>query len=517
MLVIFPFEETFYRERGVDAEFVGHPSRRAATARDLPRSLRRPARPRPRQDLDRPPARQPLERDPRQPPALHELAMSDLIATAAAETPSTATIPHPVDPAATPATSSCSQSPPPSNRRLRLHQRPQPRAPQILWPKLNHPFNSRARRPRSPPSRPRLRRRQRHSHRPGRHHRQPLRRRLPGLTAHLRPRQTPRPLSRRVPRHDRRRRQPARRHGQPHRRPPHRPRAPPATTSPPKRRRRPRPAARRHPRAPRPDRRPRRAPHSLLPREPRLAPGHSLRSSRVADIVVDLSTPRPAVTRSPNTQLRLNLKTHSRRTSTSAVAVAIGCVFSECAEDRHASPASIASLGPSALASVDLPCRGLHSRFRDRRHPRAPADQHHRLRHQRRPRPGHRPPHRDRRRHLHRARRPHQRHLRPQQRPADHQAHRRRGQALTLRAHRRRLHRPRHASPPRSPRAPPPPGPSSTTAPSRVDTSPVEGIKLAAIADPISILLYPGRWFPIPTGLFTDRFTAEIHITRPRR
>ncbi len=46
------------------------------------------------------------------------------------------------------------------------------------------------------------------------------------------------------------------------------------------------------------------------------------------------------------------------------------------------------------------------------------------------------------------------------------------------------------------------------------DTSPVEGIKLAAIADPVSILLYPGAWFPI-TGLFTDRFTAEMHITVP--
>ena len=45
------------------------------------------------------------------------------------------------------------------------------------------------------------------------------------------------------------------------------------------------------------------------------------------------------------------------------------------------------------------------------------------------------------------------------------------------------------------------------------DTSPVEGIKLAAVADPISILLYPGRWFPM-TGLFTNRFTAEMHITR---
>jgi len=46
------------------------------------------------------------------------------------------------------------------------------------------------------------------------------------------------------------------------------------------------------------------------------------------------------------------------------------------------------------------------------------------------------------------------------------------------------------------------------------DTSPVEGIKLAAVADPVSILLYPGRWFPM-TGLFTDRFTAEMHITVP--
>ncbi|WP_158791574.1 M1 family aminopeptidase [Granulicella sp. L60] len=46
------------------------------------------------------------------------------------------------------------------------------------------------------------------------------------------------------------------------------------------------------------------------------------------------------------------------------------------------------------------------------------------------------------------------------------------------------------------------------------DTSPVEGIKMAAIEDPISILLYPGRWFPM-TGLFTDRFTAEIRVRVP--
>ena len=48
------------------------------------------------------------------------------------------------------------------------------------------------------------------------------------------------------------------------------------------------------------------------------------------------------------------------------------------------------------------------------------------------------------------------------------------------------------------------------------DTSPVEGIKLAAIADPVSILLYAGRWFPLATpGLFTNRFTAEMHIHVP--
>src|ERR1700751_414426 len=46
------------------------------------------------------------------------------------------------------------------------------------------------------------------------------------------------------------------------------------------------------------------------------------------------------------------------------------------------------------------------------------------------------------------------------------------------------------------------------------DTSPVEGIKLAAVEDPISILLYPGRWFPM-TGLYTNRFTAEIRVRVP--
>jgi Peptidase family M1 domain/Tetratricopeptide repeat-like domain len=48
-------------------------------------------------------------------------------------------------------------------------------------------------------------------------------------------------------------------------------------------------------------------------------------------------------------------------------------------------------------------------------------------------------------------------------------------------------------------------------------TSPVDGIKFVQVADPVSILLYAGRWFPISMpGLFTDRFTAETHITVPR-
>jgi hypothetical protein len=49
-----------------------------------------------------------------------------------------------------------------------------------------------------------------------------------------------------------------------------------------------------------------------------------------------------------------------------------------------------------------------------------------------------------------------------------------------------------------------------------VDTSPVDGIDFAQVGDPISFLLYPGRWFPIAMpGLYTDRFTAEIHVTVP--
>jgi aminopeptidase N/predicted negative regulator of RcsB-dependent stress response len=46
------------------------------------------------------------------------------------------------------------------------------------------------------------------------------------------------------------------------------------------------------------------------------------------------------------------------------------------------------------------------------------------------------------------------------------------------------------------------------------EEGPVEGLKLATVADPISYLLYAGRWFPM-VGYLTDRFTAEIHVQVP--
>jgi len=46
------------------------------------------------------------------------------------------------------------------------------------------------------------------------------------------------------------------------------------------------------------------------------------------------------------------------------------------------------------------------------------------------------------------------------------------------------------------------------------EDGPVQGLKLAAIQEPISYLLYPARWFPM-TGYMTDRFTAEMHIRVP--
>jgi len=46
------------------------------------------------------------------------------------------------------------------------------------------------------------------------------------------------------------------------------------------------------------------------------------------------------------------------------------------------------------------------------------------------------------------------------------------------------------------------------------EDGPVEGLKLAAIQEPVTYLLYPARWFPT-SGYLTDRFTAEIHIRVP--
>ena len=47
------------------------------------------------------------------------------------------------------------------------------------------------------------------------------------------------------------------------------------------------------------------------------------------------------------------------------------------------------------------------------------------------------------------------------------------------------------------------------------EDGPVEGLKLAAIQEPITYLLYASRWFPT-TGFLTDRFTAEIHFRVPQ-
>ncbi len=42
----------------------------------------------------------------------------------------------------------------------------------------------------------------------------------------------------------------------------------------------------------------------------------------------------------------------------------------------------------------------------------------------------------------------------------------------------------------------------------------VEGLKLVSVADPVSYLLYAGRWFPM-VGYSTDRFTADVHVYLP--
>jgi aminopeptidase N len=47
------------------------------------------------------------------------------------------------------------------------------------------------------------------------------------------------------------------------------------------------------------------------------------------------------------------------------------------------------------------------------------------------------------------------------------------------------------------------------------EDGPIEGLKLAAIQEPITYLLYAARWFPT-TGYMTDRFTAEMHIRVPQ-
>ena len=47
------------------------------------------------------------------------------------------------------------------------------------------------------------------------------------------------------------------------------------------------------------------------------------------------------------------------------------------------------------------------------------------------------------------------------------------------------------------------------------ENQPVEGLKLAYVGDPVSYLLYAGRWFPVSTYQ-VDRFTAQLDITVPQ-
>jgi len=47
------------------------------------------------------------------------------------------------------------------------------------------------------------------------------------------------------------------------------------------------------------------------------------------------------------------------------------------------------------------------------------------------------------------------------------------------------------------------------------EDGPIEGLKLAAIQEPITFLLYASRWFPT-TGYTTDRYTMELHIRVPQ-
>jgi Peptidase family M1 domain/Tetratricopeptide repeat len=47
------------------------------------------------------------------------------------------------------------------------------------------------------------------------------------------------------------------------------------------------------------------------------------------------------------------------------------------------------------------------------------------------------------------------------------------------------------------------------------DDGPIEGLKLAAIQEPITYLFYPARWFP-STSYLVNRFTAQMHIRVPQ-
>lgn len=94
MLVIFPFEETFYRDRGVDAEFIGHPLLQNASNAPVFAQNRAENRLIYAEKYGLDPGKTWIALLPGSRwkelranlPSLHELAMSDLIATAASET-----------------------------------------------------------------------------------------------------------------------------------------------------------------------------------------------------------------------------------------------------------------------------------------------------------------------------------------------------------------------------------------------------------------------------------------------
>ena len=173
MLVIFPFEQSFYRNRHVDATFVGHP------LAELPLP-----------SISREAYAAHYNLDPAKPwiallPGSRWREIESNLPTMvemACRFPQNAEYILPV-------ASTIDRARLADFTAGWITHYPSSLSPSSLFPALHPP---RRRRPRSPPPRPRLHRRQRHRHRPGHAHRQSLRRRLPRLAPHLQAGQIPR-------------------------------------------------------------------------------------------------------------------------------------------------------------------------------------------------------------------------------------------------------------------------------------------------------------------------------------